>query len=67
MKKEIREVWESLGRDPNKLRISHMETEELKQTLTRLKAIKYSFDLLFSPNPGVELAKEMLKVTFKSK
>ena len=67
IKEEIRKVWVSLGRDPNKLFLMKKTDEELDDILKKLKAIKYSFDLLFSPDPGVELAKEMLRVTFNKK
>ncbi len=63
-KKQIKKVWVGLGRDPNKLNLSKKNPKQLKEVLTKLKAIKYSFDLLFSPDPGVELAKEMLSITF---
>lgn len=67
MEKEIEEVWVQLGRDPKKLRIKYKSPEELEEILKKLKTIKYAFDLLFSPTPGVELAKEMIAVTFIKK
>lgn len=67
MIKEIRAVYLSLGRDPNQLKLGGKTDEELKEILDKLKTIKYAFDLLFSPTPGVELAKEMIAVTFKKK
>lgn len=67
MIKEIRTVYISLGRDPNQLKLGGKTDAELKEILDKLKTIKYAFDLLFSPTPGVELAKEMIAVTFKKK
>jgi len=67
MEKEIKEVYLSLGRDPAKLKLEGKTEEQLAEMLDKLKAIKYSLDLVFSPNPGVELAKEMLRTTFKLK
>jgi len=66
MKKQIRKIWGELGRSPAKLKINRFNDEELSDVLEKLKAIKYSFDLLFSKQDGVDLATEVLKSVFKN-
>lgn len=62
---EITKAWEDLGRDPRELDIKDLPKEEKAVVLEKLRAIKYSFDLLFSKTDGVELAIGVLKEVFK--
>ena len=65
MRGEIKKLWRELGRDPERLKIGQKNPGELKIILEKLKAIKYSFDLLFSKQEGLELATEVLKSVFR--
>ena len=67
MKEEIKEVWIALGRDPKKLKIDGKTDEELEDILKKLKTIKYAFDMIFTTNPGVDLAVGLLRETFNIK
>jgi len=60
----IREQYDLLGRKPTLLRLEGKSVEELKVILEKLKGIKYALDLVFSPNPGEELATSVLKELF---
>lgn len=62
---EIIKLYKELGRDPSKLKIKNKTKEELNNILEKLKAIKYSFGLLFSEQQGIVLAKEVLNSIFK--
>lgn len=60
----IREQYKLIGRKPLMLHLEKRNTEELKSILEKLKGMKYALDLLFSPNPGNELATSVLKELF---
>ena len=63
----IREQYELLGRRPTLLRLEGKSQEELEDILEKLKGIKYALDLMFSPDPGEELATSVLKELFTNK
>lgn len=62
--KEINDLYVEMGRDKTKLNVANRSLEELQDILMKLRSIRYAFSLMFSSNPGIELATEILKTAF---
>lgn len=61
---EITEVWVSLGKDPDKLNFKGKSKEELKDGLTKMKAVKMGFELLLNDSGASNLAIHLLANVF---
>lgn len=62
--KQINELYVEMGRDSTKLNVANRGIAELEDILMKLRSIRYAFSLMFSSNPGIELATEILKTAF---
>ena len=67
LRKEIRVAWTALGKDPNQLYLDNKSKEELKEGLTKMKAIKVGFELLLNDSGAENLAIHLLASVFANK
>lgn len=64
LEEEIKALWVELGRDPNKLQLKTKEIPILIDSYNKLKAIKFSFALLFKQGGNHTLAISVLANAF---
>lgn len=64
LEEEIKALWAELGRDPNKLQLKTKEVPILIDSYNKLKAIKFSFALLFKQGGNHTLAISVLANAF---
>ena len=64
LEEKIRSIWVELGRESNKLKLDNKEVPILVDSYNKLRAIKFSFALLFKQEANHTLAISVLANAF---